>query len=263
MYLGRRQATGTFCLPHLTLRALWVGIALVACTFLGTALHAQNTSARQDLHDIRVAVRARQVLSQDTKLGRLNIGVSVRQGNVTLWGRAPTEALAQRAKQKIEQVQGVFSVHSELRIEPFEPERDALPTLPLAIAVPLSGPPPTGRESRSPSILAGNPRDREPVSPSLRDAAWLAQPVPTQEPPATLLSPRPVEASEGVKAAIAHVIRSDARFAKVRPEVCDGVVTLRGTVALMDHAMELARQVARLPGVESVVVDQVHLAPNP
>lgn len=263
MRIRSRRETGTVRPSAPGLRAISACAVLVGCAIFGPSLHAQNTSARQDPHDIRIAVRARQALGQDTELGRLNIGVSVRQGAVTLWGRAPTVALAERAKDKVKHVPGVFSVRSDLRIEPFEPARDEMPTLPLAIRVPSSTSPPTGREVRPPGVLAGNPHAYEPKASPLGDAAWLAPPVAAQEPSAVLMTPRPADASEDLKTAVTRIIQADARFARVRPEVREGVVTLRGTVGLVEHAMELARQVSRLPGVESVVVDQVRTAPNP
>jgi osmotically-inducible protein OsmY len=263
MYPWRRRETGTVRPSASSLRAAGKCAALFACLLWCSPLLAQDASAQPNAHDIRIALRARRALSQDAELGRLNIGVSVRQGVVSLWGRAPTEALARRAEHKVGKVQGVFSVRSELRIEPVERERDETPTLPLSIHMPTIGPLPGARDPRSPGVLAGNPREREPGPPSLRDAAWLALPVPAQAPPAMLLNPRPADPSEELKAAVERVIRSDARFAGVRAEVREGVVTLRGTVAVIDHAMELARQVSRLNGVESVVVEQVRAAANP
>jgi osmotically-inducible protein OsmY len=263
MYIRRRRETGTVRPFRSRLRAIYACAALLVCACFGSSLYAQNTSGRQDPHDIRIAVRARHVLSQDSQLADLNIGVSARQGAVTLWGRAPTQALAERARAKVKQVPGVFSVRSDLRIEPFEPQREVMPTLPLAIRVPSSSSPPSGRDLRSPGVLAGQQREREPDRPSLRDAARLAQPVPTQEPPAILMTPYPAEASDELKAAVVRIIHSDARFARVQPEVREGIVTLRGSVNLIDHAMELARQVSHLKGVESVVVDQVRAVTNP
>jgi osmotically-inducible protein OsmY len=253
-----RRETGVVGPSPSMLRAAWIGVALCTSVLLGSPLHGQYAPAPADAHDLRITLRARRALSQDAELGWLNIGVSVRQGFAMLWGRAPSQALEQRAVQQVQKVQGVFRVRSELRIEPVERERDETPSLPLSIRLPS-----IGRDPRSPGVLAGNPRECEPERHSMRDAAWLALPVPPQEPPALLLKPRPAAASEELVAGVTHLIRSDTRFAGVEPEVQEGVVTLRGTVALMDHAMDLARQISRLRGVTSVVVEQVRVAPNP
>jgi osmotically-inducible protein OsmY len=226
------------------------------------------SSSRPDTRDIQIAVRARRALSQDSELARLNVGVSVRQGSVTLWGRVPTAALAKRAEQIVQKTQGVFSVRSELEIKPVELERDDTPGLSVPIAVPSREQPAASREPRSPGVLAKNPRDAGPRRSSSPDAAWMGMPVPVKasppdaDPPAKLLKPIPVENVESLQTAVQRLIQADVRFSDLRSELCDGVVTLGGTVTLMAHAMDLARQISRLPGVKSVVVEHVRVAPR-
>ena len=50
----------------------------------------------------------------------------------------------------------------------------------------------------------------------------------------------------------------DARFKRLKPEVRGAVVYLRGDVFRWDHLYELARAIANLPGVERVVLQEVH-----
>ena len=50
----------------------------------------------------------------------------------------------------------------------------------------------------------------------------------------------------------------EARFKRIKPEVRGAVVYLRGDVFRWDHLYELARAIANLPGVERVVLQDVH-----
>ena len=79
---------------------------------------------------------------------------------------------------------------------------------------------------------------------------------------AALLPPRPLEKTADLRTAIDRLLRSDVRFTGIRPEERDGVVTLSGKAQLLDHVMELAGQVARLPGVNEVIVEGVRITPR-
>jgi hypothetical protein len=185
---------------------------------------------------------------------------------VTLWGRVPNEALAGRAAQLTRRTQGVFQVRSELEIGPVEPDRDETPRLPDAsrISAPLG---PAKGNSRPRGVLAGNPHEDRTPPPALGDAAWMGRPLPRKDssgatgPPAVLLVPRPLQKTETLKDALDRLVRSDIRYAGIRAEVRDGVVTLSGNVATMEHAMQLARQTAQLPGVKQIVIEGVRVTP--
>ena len=51
--------------------------------------------------------------------------------------------------------------------------------------------------------------------------------------------------------------RLDARYRGLRAELHGRVVILRGSVSRGEDAMDLARAVAQVPGVERVVLQQV------
>src|SRR5262245_17152768 len=59
-------------------------------------------------HDIRLTLRCRRALAQDSELVRYTLCVTVRKGVATLWGRLPDQGLADRAVQIIRRVPGVF-----------------------------------------------------------------------------------------------------------------------------------------------------------
>ena len=79
---------------------------------------------------------------------------------------------------------------------------------------------------------------------------------------AVLLPPRPAKIKADIASAVARLTASDVRFAGIRSEERDGVVTLSGSAARMDHVLDLARQVSRLAGVNEVVVENVHVTPR-
>ena len=81
-------------------------------------------------------------------------------------------------------------------------------------------------------------------------------------PPAVLMPPRPPEKNEGTSSTIARLIARDVRFSGLRGEEREGIVTLSGNVADMDHVLDLARQISRLAGVREVVVENIRLKPR-
>lgn len=235
-----------------------------------TALDPRPAGKQHDGYDIRLALRCRRALGQDTELAPYGVCVSVRQGVAIVWGRLPNAALEQRAVQLVQGVPGVLQVRSDVAVGPVEPARDESPKLPATIALPHVGGPSSEREPfsnqnpRSRGVLAGNARHSksEPA-----DAAWMGRPEPRRKPEGdsgsavVLLPPRPAEKGEDLASAVARLVASDVRFAGVRGEERSGIVILSGRVARMDDVLELARQVSRVAGVKEVVVQSVRVAP--
>jgi len=215
---------------------------------------------QHDPHDIRIALRCRQALGQDAELSRYAVCASIRQGVAVVWGRLPTEAMVQRALQVAQRVPGVLQAKSDISIGPVDPYRDETPRLPRSIAVPFASEPVPKNDPRARGILAGNAHAPRPMP---TDPAWMERPQPREKtdgdssPPAVLLPPRASDKETGSRSAIARLIAADVRFAGIRCEENQGVVTLSGSVARMDHALDLARQISRLPGIREVVVERV------
>jgi hypothetical protein len=164
--------------------------------------------------------------------------------------------------QIIRRVPGVFETRTEITIAPVEPAGDETPKLPGLIALPTIDDPPSRRDARSRGLPASNPRHPLPAlvemgRPELRKENLRAEP--GSSPRSLLLPPRPLEKKEETNSGIGRLIASDVRFSGLRGEEREGVVTLSGSVARMDHVLDLASQVARLPGVKEVVVENVHV----
>lgn len=79
-------------------------------------------------------------------------------------------------------------------------------------------------------------------------------------PPAALTSvqppPRPPSGEE-IMLAVERLRRLDARYRGLRVQMTGRVVFLRGTVARGEDAMDLAQAIAKVPGVERVVLQQI------
>ena len=64
--------------------------------------------------DLELTIKIRRLLSEDPDLGQLNIGVSVRDGVIRLWGPVPSVEKTQKALAKVGTVKLLFDVKSDL-----------------------------------------------------------------------------------------------------------------------------------------------------
>jgi BON domain len=64
--------------------------------------------------DLELTIKIRRLLSEDPDLSQLNIGVSVKDGVLRLWGPVPSVQKAQKALAKVGTVKLVFDVKSDL-----------------------------------------------------------------------------------------------------------------------------------------------------
>lgn len=64
--------------------------------------------------DLELTIKVRRLLSEDPDLSQLNIGVSVRDGVLRLWGPVPNVQKTQKALAKVGTVKLVFDVKSDL-----------------------------------------------------------------------------------------------------------------------------------------------------
>jgi osmotically-inducible protein OsmY len=64
--------------------------------------------------DLELTIKIRRLLSEDPDLSQLNIGVSVKDGVLRLWGPVPSVEKTQKALAKVGTVKLVFDVKSDL-----------------------------------------------------------------------------------------------------------------------------------------------------
>jgi osmotically-inducible protein OsmY len=243
-------------------RARFCGaVCLLAAAALLVA-RATNASGQNDAgprsseadrsRDARLTLRARQALQQDPGLAALPlVGVSVRASAATLWGSVPAAELASRAETIVRQVPGIFDVRNELRVEgATDPLVEFLKTTPPR---PRTTIPEVAWLAQRPAVtLTARPDDtaRAPM-PTGNGVALL--------PPTPLEAPRPAAAnSSELIGAIDRLQKADIRFLQVQIDVKNGIVRLGGIVNRWEDMFELAQAIARLPGVERVILQDVH-----
>jgi osmotically-inducible protein OsmY len=69
-------------------------------------------------------------------------------------------------------------------------------------------------------------------------------------------------ALESLAVRVRRVQQADERFRRLRVQVDSGTVTLRGVVARWQDLHELSRAVARVPGVERVILRDIRTSPG-
>jgi hypothetical protein len=241
--------------------------------------------------DCRLTLLALQALTRDEHLGTLNLGLTVHDTILTLWGPVPSAACAQRAVVITRQVPGVGGIVNQLTILP--PEEFPAPSA-------ASFPPGPSRRSRE-SVgdhhpltpgLAGRPDTHRPVpgdgldwrppSPTERRAgpgsgsgssARLGRPIPIlpplvirvpapapNQPPAGLTTATAQPAAVNGMAGLDRLVRADPRYRQLRPEVRGRDVYLHGVAYSLVDLHTLARAIAQVPGVGRVILDDVQVA---
>jgi hypothetical protein len=111
------------------------------------------------IHDLKLTRQARQALARDVALAPLRLGVQVRQGVAVVWGDVPSDAVAQQAKDKLQAIDGIFDVRSELR-----PAKGAAREIAAAdLSVPVRVPPRLKVEVAKPDDQTGTIKKRGTV----------------------------------------------------------------------------------------------------
>jgi len=101
----------------------WQGIILLTVMVVfGLALFAGCASmtgetAGEKVDDATITTQANAIIIKDPSASYLKIDVDTRQGEVTLSGYVPDKATEDRLVDKIQQVRGVKSVKSMLKIQ--------------------------------------------------------------------------------------------------------------------------------------------------
>ena len=235
-----------------------LGLLTAGTALLGLPASAAPTFNMPSLRDMQVTIFARRALSAYPTLAKLNLTVTVRDGVATVWGPVPNGQIGKQAVKQLEMVKGIYQVKSDLFI--FESTREDLAGVPFVFAAPTrSQSASPDRDSGQISNLAGplNLRAAAPVAPSLLPAAVALLP-PVAVPESRGAAVSTVSASKSISELVVRGIdrlrQADQRFRAIGVEVRDGAVTLRSGTALGEHVMAFAQAIARLPGVERVVV---------
>ncbi|MCS6851541.1 MAG: BON domain-containing protein [Gemmataceae bacterium] len=236
-----------------TRRLLW--LAVVSVSLAARPLQAANDSPVDDLrlNDCLTTLRARDVLARDPVLGPLNLGVSVQSGVATLWGAVPSAAPAWRAGELLSQVAGVLEVRNALEvISPDDPWAEIMAEQWAGMS--------HGAEPKTPTVtplrfaaLTGRAEHGSPSAEGRPPHVVLLQPVPVTLLPPVACAAEPPRLIERVEA----LRRGEGPLADLRTEVQGGVVRFRGVTTNWEALIRFVQTVARLPGVERVVLEDV------
>ena len=207
--------------------------------------------------DIEVEVRIRAALWKDDTLRRLNLGVKMTNGIAHLSGPVPSVEMRKRAVHIVEQITGVV----EVRTAQVYIAKGRDPVKPLAL--PLESDKPTRTRSASvnagafaPSTLTGRELSAPPIPQrvTLLAPEAVATPARAPEPARSTVNPRPPASVDSLSARIDRLRQRDERFRKIRTEVIGSTVRIHTGDASGEQVMRFAQSIARLPGVERVVV---------
>jgi len=208
--------------------------------------------------DCQFALFAREALLKDETLAPFNVGVTVRSGKATLWGTVPSPTLAHRAEERIRLVPGLAQVKNDLRIYATDDD----------LAEFLKGPPsqsnPPIQESKRwdhSTPLVSRPEESR-LTLSQRPPPLLMPPIQIPARPAKTVST--IEEVQAMKAtpppslpeALHRFQMNNETFRRIRFDVQDGVVHLWSNSAGCGDVFRMAQEVAHVPGVKRVVVEQ-------
>jgi hypothetical protein len=222
-------------------------------------------ASRDSYRDLQLSVHSRRAICDDETLAELNIGVRVRDGVATLWGPVPSADVIPKAVKRVEGVQGVLGVRTELyvvvpekKIEPLLQDLEKPMLSESASPNPESGSisPLTGRDEKA-SVVYPASGPRSPF-PGVELGGPVPLPATATQPPApnrkeTPAAPPAPPRKEDLAAALLRVRGSDPRFRTLRAELRGATVIISGNDERAGDVMAMARVVSRLPGVERVV----------
>ena len=235
---------------------MFLGVFALACS-------VNVVSAEGVPPDFKLEIQALAALNQDASISPLNLSVQVRNRVAHLSGAVPTAELRRQAITIVEKVPGILEANTKKLIVTRAPRSEQRLTLPLEDEKP------TETRSASPGALAA--RDSAPLLPD----RFKTAPPPTDSTPRTIAllapeavaspprrpqtgrltaNPRPRPNAVSLDASIDRLRQSDHHYRAIRAEVQGATVHIFTGDTAGEHVMAFARAIARIPGVERVVL---------
>jgi len=222
-------------------------LVLIVSALANTLSDATGRAGEPD--DWRDTQRARDALADDVLLRQFNLGVRVERGVARIWGPVPHEMIRDKAVDRLRALPGIQQVVDGTHAaEPEdapklarEPVRQIDPSLPKPVTM-LPLPEPETTTLFAPATRLQAPRT-SPVVPRVTTIG--------------LLTPAGSDGSNAISTRIERTLRSDGRFHALRFEQPQGVVHLSGYVTQWQDMWDCADALARIPGVERVVIGDV------
>jgi hypothetical protein len=215
------------------------------------------------VRDHQLALLGRVALAQDPNLGalKLNLGVSVHNGQASLWGTVPSVEVGKRAETVVRRVRGINGVQADYQVLPADdPMAEFLRRRPSGNGSSLPAPelvrePSATLTGRSGEWASGSSPLLKPLDLELPAAVSLQPPVPvTLGRPVAF--PDPPLVSE-LGQAVDRLVRGNPRYLGVQPVIDGGIVRLQGSISRSEDVYTLAQEVSHLAGVERVIVENV------
>jgi hypothetical protein len=231
---------------------------LLALALPLSSLAADPAAVPPSVRDLTLTVHARRLLLEDPVLSPLNLNVSIKGNVARLWGLVPTEDLRTMAGKKIQKMPGVFFVRNEITVGTRSP--DPLQLHPDGPTQSASASPDRGTGSLA--VLAS--RSPGALDPSVREGSQELAPQGIALLPPVALgrkgsdhNPEADAGPDAVDAAIERIRTAEPRFRAVPILRRDASVILHASPDQGELAMALARELARVPGIESVHIQPV------
>jgi hypothetical protein len=219
--------------------------------------------------DCRLTVAAMKALAKEPRLAHVNLGLTVHDHVITLWGFVPTSELRTLAEKRLLDVPGVGRVLNQLQLPPGTPnDGQPAPPRPVERTIPSGAPAPDGplppdvprplRDMGEASMLAQGQASPNAAAPT----RVTARPIITNmEPPLAELPTAAAPLPSANEKAILALMQGDVRYQNLRVEIKPGLVILHGRVFSWDDLRLLATEIARLPGAHRVSLDDVRTSP--
>jgi len=246
-------------------------IAFVLLGAFALACSINVVSAEGVPPDFKLEIQALAALNQEATIAPLNLSVQVRNRVAHLSGAVPTAEVRREAITIVTNVPGILEVNTKQLTVTRAPRSEQRLTLPLEDEKP------TETRSASPGALA--PRDSAPLLPDRpktsappsdvtpRTVALLAPEAvasPPRGPQAGRLTanPRPRPNAVSLDTSLDRLRQSDRHYRAIRTEIQGATVHVLSGDTPGEHVMAFARAVARITGVERVVLKDTSSRPR-
>lgn len=223
--------------------------SMVILLFTGAPVFAQPTLPRigtDPVRDLRLTMQARKRMFDDPELAALNVGVTVNDRAAVLWGPVPTVEAMFRAELTLRGMTELVEIRNQLFVSELEPIRAPLKFDAPPRFLPERAPPPPKLpvEPRpffgAPGVLTGQ-ANKIAVLPAIT----LGMPSADETPAAP---------ERDLNGAIRIFLQSKTTYRPLEFTLKDRRVYLRAPDQHLDALHEAARGIARLPGVEGVIL---------
>lgn len=267
-------------------------LLLITCLWLAPLV----VQAEDRFRDVELTIRVRRALQKDPKLKETDISVQVEKGEVTLDGAVLKKETATRAEKLADEVTGTLKVNNRIRTGAFPDFEEWLPPTVFAeekkVAsepAPVPKPVSTNVPKLKPKIKAvekpkpkPQPTPREVTKSAPKKSSWN-KPIGVKQPekqmasqpsaakqtsakhdPEPILtarrSPIPRESDEeAMRQQLRVILQSYWRYQGLRLFASEGIVSIRGRAMTGQDLNDLATEIARVPGVKRVRIENVEI----